>query len=455
MTEPAVGVRRNAALAKLSSGVLLANVVAAVALLGTTVLTARTFGPEGRGEYNLATLSVTLLVSLGSLGFGAAAAYHAARGKWPKSVAFGNSTLVGLALGLVIVAGCVCAVVVGDATFRGLPKADLALALLAIPSLLAIGNIQGVYQGFRNFKEFNRITVALAVLPLPLIGVAILFGGGVRAAIIATVAAWTLLFFGVLAYTRRSTRFEWRPRWPYVRTLLWYGVRVHPANVLAFLGYRLDVFLVDAYKGAAAVGLYGAGVVIAEGLWMPSQAVSTTLFPTIAAEKSESARRSLTPLVTRNTLWLTAVLAAILFVVADVVVDVLYSSRFSASGTVVRVLAPGIVLFSGARVLGNDIAARGRPLVNSVIAGVSVACNVALNMLLIPRYGIDGAAWASTASYSLLFLATAAVYWRITRVPLRALVVPTREDGARYVRLFRRAVGRPAAMAPDGPRSAR
>jgi hypothetical protein len=42
----------------------------------------------------------------------------------------------------------------------------------------------------------------------------------------------------------------------------------------------------------------------------------------------------------------------------------------------------------------------------------------------------------------LLFLATAAVYRRVTHVPLRALIVPTRDDGVRYLRLCKRAVGR-------------
>ena len=116
----------------------------------------------------------------------------------------------------------------------------------------------------------------------------------------------------------------------------------------------------------------------------------------------------------------------------------------------VRILAPGIVLFSAARVLNNDIAARGRPLVNSAIAAASVVSNIALNIVLIPRYGINGAAWASTASYSLLFLATAAVYRRITHVPLRALIVPKREDGPRYVRLIKRVAARPV-RAPAEP----
>jgi O-antigen/teichoic acid export membrane protein len=435
------GGRGHRTLARLSSGVLLTSGLAAVALLATTVLTARAFGPPGRGELSLATQFLTLAVSLGSLGFGVAATYLTARGGWPRGLAFGNSTSIGLALGLGIVTLCGCLTLLGGVTFRGLPARDLFLASLAVPLLLAVANIQSVYQGLRDFRAFNGITLAQAALPLPLIGIAIAFGGGVRSAIAMTVVAAVLLFVGSVGYARRSTQFIWRIDRAYLRALGSYGVRVHPANVLGYLGYRLDVFLVDGFKGAAAVGLYGAGVVIAEGLWMPSQAVSTALFPTIAAEEAEAVRRSITPLATRNTLWLTGIVGAIVFILAGPAVHLLYSSRFSASAGVVRILVPGIVLFAAARVVTNDIAARGRPLVNSLVAATSVVCNIALNVVLIPRDGIDGAAWASTGSYSLLFVATIAVYRSVTGVPLRALVVPTREDGARYARLIRRLVG--------------
>ncbi len=436
--------QRHATLAKLSSGVLLTNGVAALALLGTAVLTARALGPSGRGEFNLATSLVILAAALCSLSIGPAAAYYTARAPASGPLAFGNVALVGLLLGLSIVGIGYVVILGGDLHLRGLPKADLLLVLLALPFLLAIANVQSVYQGLRRFRAYNGITVAQATLPLPLIGSAIAVGAGVRGAIAATVAAAVLLFVAVVVVTRRASRIRWRLDLPYIRALASYGVRLHPANMLAYLGYRIDVFLVDGYRGAAAVGLYGAGVVVAEGLWMPSQAVSTTLFPTIAAEQSESARRAMTPLVTRNTLWLTAILGGILFLVATPVVDVLYSSRFSASSAVVRILVPGVVLFAAARVLGNDVAARGRPLVSSVIAAGITFCNLALNVVLIPRYGIEGAAWASTGSYSLAFLASAAVYRTITGVPLHTLVVPSREDGRRYVRLVKRIAGRPA-----------
>ena len=206
--------RRHPSLARSSSGVLLTNLLAAVALLGTAVLTARVFGPTGRGEYTLATLFVTLVVTLGSIGLGAAAAYHAARGTWPRAVAFGNPTTLSLLLGWALAIGCACVIWVGDVTFGSVPKADLALASLAIPFVLTVLIIQSVYQGFRSFREFNLITMAQAAVPLPLIGIAILLGGEVRAAIVAMVVASALLLVGVVAYVRRSTALAWRLRRP-------------------------------------------------------------------------------------------------------------------------------------------------------------------------------------------------------------------------------------------------
>ena len=69
-----------------------------------------------------------------------------------------------------------------------------------------------------------------------------------------------------------------------------------------------------------------------------------------------------------------------------------------------QALLAGIVALSAGRVLSNDIAGRGRLILNAYGGLAAVATNVVLNLLWIPRYGIVGAAWASTVSYSVSFL---------------------------------------------------
>ncbi len=425
---------------------MLATVVAAAATVGTAIITARLLGPTGRGQLTVATLLATLIVTLGSLGLGSAATYFTARGERARPMVLGNSVLISFALGVVIVAIGVSVIAFG-ARLHGVPASYLILAMLAVPFALVLTNAQSVVMGLQRFREYNWITIAQAVISLLFVGVALLaLGGEVRAAIIATTLSTIVLAVIALVVAIRIVGVRWRIDRGYFSAATSYGLRVHVANVLSFLGYRLDVFVLNSYATPAAVGFYAAAVAIAERLWMLSQAVSVALFPRIAEEKDEDVRRSITPLLARNTLWLTAVAGVLFWLLSNQIITLLYSSEFKSSGAALRALLPGVVLFSAARVLGNDIAGRGRPLINSYLTAVSVAANLGLNLLLIPTHGIVGAAWSSSISYSSLFVAMVAVYCRIAVVPVRTVIIPTREDASAYFRLARRLLARPAAQ---------
>jgi O-antigen/teichoic acid export membrane protein len=432
------GASEHRKLARNSSGVLLAMIVANVALMGTSIMTSRLLGPKGRGQLYDTAQVTTWLVVLGGLGLGTAATYFTARGERPRSIVLGNSVLLGLVFGSAIVGGGYGVIALGGVTMHKVPASYLLIAILAVPFALVLGNVQSVYLGSQRFREFIQITVGLTALPLLLIGVALLaFGGGARAAIIASALSTATLAVVFLVRAIRILGISWRLERAYFKTATSYGLRIQVATVLTLLGYRQDVFVVNHYKGPGAV---------AESLWMLSQAVSYALFPRIAEEKDENVRRSITPLLARNTLWLTTAAAAILFLLSGPIISILYSGAFAAAAGAMRALLLGIVAFSGARVLSNDIAARGRPGLNSWIAGMSVVVNLGINLALVPRFGINGAAWASTISYSLLFAATVAVYCRISRTSVRSVIVPSREDAAAYYRLVRRLLKHPVTQ---------
>jgi Na+-driven multidrug efflux pump len=66
------------------------------------------------------------------------------------------------------------------------------------------------------------------------------------------------------------------------------------------------------------------------------------------------------------------------------------------------------------KVLTNEIAGRGRPIINTIAAGVSLIINISLNILLIPTMGISGAALASTISYSVTSVIVFIAFIRIS-----------------------------------------
>ena len=166
---------------------------------------------------------------------------------------------------------------------------------------------------------------------------------------------------------------------------------------------------------------------------MISNAASTVLFPWVAAETEEQRRKEFTPLVARTVLWTTGLGALALALLSRWIVLLLYSEAFLPAVGALQALLVGIVALSAGRVLANDIAGRGFPGLNIYIGLAAVLTNVVLNLLWIPRYGIVGAAWASTASYTVSFLGALFFYCRLSGNRWTKVVFPQPGDLRRYL----------------------
>ena len=70
----------------------------------------------------------------------------------------------------------------------------------------------------------------------------------------------------------------------------------------------------------------------------------------------------------------------------------------------------------------------GQPGFASALAGGAVVVTVALDFVLIPALGIPGAALASLAAYVVFGISSLIALSRLSGIPLRSLLVPTRED---------------------------
>lgn len=62
-------------------------------------------------------------------------------------------------------------------------------------------------------------------------------------------------------------------------------------------------------------------------------------------------------------------------------------------------LLPGIIAGAGARIYSNCIAAAGKPEWNMYSSIGVVTINIVGNILLVPEYGVLGAAWATSVAY--------------------------------------------------------
>nr|WP_301898537.1 flippase [Pseudidiomarina sp. 1ASP75-14] len=400
---------------------LIRQLLAAFAQFMLVVLIARELGPEGNGFYAMAILLPTLLATFLNLGVGPATVYFVSRGELSVRHALAGNLNIALVISVVgIGAGLVTIAFWRESIFPGVPKALLYLGLISFPLTLLVAYVNTILQGLENFKAFN-----LTVLIPPyvnLFGVIItiyLLDFGVVGAMVAYIAGQLAGLTLVLTLLRNDSskfdnqRFEKLSLGSYSRKTLSYGWKAHLSNILSFVNYRADIFLVNLFLTPTSTGLYVIAVQIAEKLWMLSQAASTVLLPRLSAmHKAPEARLALT----NRGFWFVAGVTTMVGIMAAGalywLISPLFGHEFQESWPVFIWLLPGIIAGAGERIQSNCIAAAGKPEWNMYAALVVVSINIVGNLALIPDYGMIGAASATSLAYA---ISAALKFWLIRK----------------------------------------
>ena len=179
--------------------------------------------------------------------------------------------------------------------------------------------------------------------------------------------------------------------------------------VLSALYFRIDVFLVDWWRGTEAVAMYNAVFRLVEALRLFPAAVLAVMLPELcrARDRAPLAR------VAGGVTMFAAIAGAALWVAADVVIPLVYGRAYAPAVPAFRILLLAFPLLSLNYALTHQLIAWSGQRVYAVLCGLALAVNVALNATLIPALSIDGAAWATVATE--LFLTIGCMWALATR----------------------------------------
>lgn len=411
------------------------NIVVVFLGIITTVLIARVLGPEKQGMYALIILLPTMLMTFLNLGIGSATVFYLGRQKYSLRTILSTNVI------LAIIFSCFSALVgsgiillFGEYFFSGISVPLLFSFLSTLPILFLNSFNQSVFQGIEDFKVFNLITVIGKVVNL---GTLILFiyllPFDLLGALIAFVLGHlTTLILILYIFIKRNYRLKVSDfSFAYVIDGLKYGLKAHFSNILSFLNYRVDILLISFFIGPSAVGIYNVAVQIAERLWIISQPVSAVLFPRISSSTKDE-QDDLTATVARNVLFLSIVAGIVFYVLSDKVIYVLFGIEYIEATVVIKILLPGITVFAFERILSNSLAGKGKPELNLYTSMFTVVCNISLNVVFIPIYGLNGAAFATSTTYFLSTIIKLIIYVRFTKCKITSLIIMGKSDFAIY-----------------------
>ena len=236
------------------------------------------------------------------------------------------------------------------------------------------------------------------------------------------------LFVAALAGTVVVRRLSLRrvfdpPTIPY-RSLLSFNVMNVGLVLLSMSLYHVDVIMLRALTDGETTGFYKGALAIAEYLWFVPIVVQRLLLHSTSdlwADDRVEAVTALSGRVTRQILLFVLLLSVGLAPMADRVMRIYYGPEFVVATTALLILLPGTIAFSAARPLKAIAQGSGRLRTLAVAMGAAAGLNVALNALLIPRYGMTGAAVATSVGYASMFAFTVVAARRIGFHPLSDL----------------------------------
>ncbi len=361
------------------------------------VIQSRFLAPSGRGTFVLVVLTVTILSRLlGQLGLAVTTRMRERDVEVRQLVhrAFGLAAALG-------VVGAALVVVSGALTDAVGTELALIAALALVPNVLW-QTVSGVLLGLARVRVWNYVQ-ALAPLAT-LAGMLVLvvgLGGGVRAA----VAAWTLAHVLTAGFALVVARDIWLPVGPQPlldedgRTILRLALLLGAIQVVNLIGYRIELFILEWYDGVAAVGVYSIAMQAAEALWLVPAAIATAITGPVVHDDEHDASR----LVGRSALkglGYTAAAAFVVGIAAPFLVPLLFGEEFDGAARPLALLLPGIVAYAPVTVLVVYLSLRhGRPKLSLAVSVVAMVVTAVLALLLIPRYGAEGAAGASALGY--------------------------------------------------------
>jgi O-antigen/teichoic acid export membrane protein len=420
-----------------------ASLLTFVARFATGAIVARSLGPDGKGIYVLVLTVGAILLILFSFGMNNALNYHTASHHFSDREIFSFSTYAALAGGVLAALLFYPAYLLwlADTFLAGVDPAYILLTLLLLPLNLWGGFLLNLLAGQQFLLQYNLVVLVQVTANLVFQLIAALLDMGLTGTILAWAASGLVGLVLTLWYTRHSFSLQPKALSTVLRPALQYGMKGYPGNLLTFFNYRLDTFLVNFFIGAGPVGLYTTSVSSAEVLYLAPNAISSALLPKVPRLSAESATELTCRLV--RTMLLALIPGAILFGwIGIYLIPFIFGQAFQASTGAFLLLLPGILGIAVNKVLTADLGGRGKPVYATYTAVIALAITIVLDLVLIPRSGINGAAIASSVAY--LASAALSIYWfcQLTGSSIGQVTLPTVADarllldkGQEYARL--------------------
>lgn len=392
--------------AKRASSTILVKFFSTLLVFASTFITARYLGPEGRGHLSLINFYIASVTNFFIFGIFQSVSFYFAKSHNRKLLQY-FSQIIFLFSFLALVT--FIAITFG---FKAelLPNIDnkiLLISAINIPLIFFISLFDNIFISSDNTKKYN-LTMAINSVSMILFLVIFVISGQMQlfGAVLSNVLSSAIaLSISAVQYLTIRKYFFSKPVKLNFHQFSVFSLKNHTSNLINFFDLQLDIFIVNFFLGPLNVGLYSVAVAASKQLDVISNSIGFILLPEVAKNpKQKSIDTTLKSC--RSAVFILFIIALALLLFANKIIILFFGASFSASALPLKILAFAMIPYSLRQILASNLI--GHDLSFDVIfaSAISLFTNILLNIILIPKFGISGAAAASLISYliSALFI---------------------------------------------------
>ena len=409
-------------------GTIGTRVISAVLTLLISVLNARFLGTANVGTISLIILSVTFIQLFNNFIAGGALVYMTPRAGFVKIFVLSYAWILGVTI---------------LATFFFEFLGSLAKQLEVIPRgyfvevvflALVMSFTSANYMlllGKEKVKTFNILTlIQISLLIVCLLAAVYLFH-------VRTVMAyfWAILisflfsyFFSLLPLLKYFKAEPLKGLKPIFNSMMKFGTYAQFGNIFQLMNYRIGYYMVEVWFGRAALGVMSTGFQIAEGLWIISRSLALVQFTRISNAMDFNYSVRLTLILSKVTLVVTTFALLCLLALPESFYRLIYfHHEFGQVRLVIACLGVGIVTLSFSMILSHFFSGINKPFHNMISSAIGLVFTIGLGLLIVPRYGILGAAVTASVSYTISTIYQLIVFIRMTHLRARDFLLTRSE----------------------------
>ncbi len=403
------------------------------------ILIARSFGPEDYGLFSLATMILILLVAVSSLGLPEGLVRYVAFYRGKKNLQMVKTMIKEsfylITLTSLFTAGLLIILTpwISMEIFHTPDLMPYLYISAAIIPLLSLANLYlSVLRAFEKIASFSFIHNFLQnFIKIAALFIFIMWGikeySIMASYFISILVMFFVAFLTVKISIFRKIKIGFKPKLKSSKKSLYkilsYSWPLSLLSVASFILYWVDSFTIGYFRNPVEVGLYNVAVPLAALVMIVPDLIIQLFFPLVTKEYSKNNYSLIKELSKQATKWVFMInvpLTLIIVLFPGAIINFFFGSTYLGAEHSLQLLAIGSLFGSLSIIPANLISMMGKSKIMLLNIVSMMVFNITLNILLVPSYGMVGAAFATM----LVFISITIIYFiqcnhYLSFIPLR------------------------------------